>query len=137
MSKVRLKFFLLIILLILFCQKKESTIITLNPKYETPQKLIETYWRALFEERYKDALMCFVNFREADFNTKELFPIPDMDSLWIDSIISLKIDNDQAEIYYMVAFIYGGEKQERAIITGDKLKLTKEGWKISDPIVPR
>lgn len=78
--------------------------------------------------------MCFADFQEKDFDVQDIMPLPICDSLWIDSIISLKITKDRAEIHYAVAFKF--DTLKKAIITGDKLILTSEGWKISDVIVP-
>ncbi len=82
-------------------------------------------------------MMCMFDFQKEDFDSTELFPMPDMDTLWIDSIVLLKIDKKQAEIHYLVGFRLKADSTEKLILTGDKLKLTKEGWKISDVIIPK
>jgi hypothetical protein len=129
--------YLSIIFIFLGCQKKDTVDVKLDPRYETPQRLIQTYWQALYEQRYKDAMMCFTDFREEEFDIKELIPMAEMDSLWIDSIVFLKTETDRAEIHYLVSYIFKDEKQPRTIFTGDKLRLTKDGWKIYDVLIPK
>jgi len=128
---------LIVLSLFLICSNKDKAERTVsNPLYETPQKLIETYWSALSDKRYKDAMKCFNDFEEDEFDINELIPMPDMDSLWIDSIFFLKIKNKDAEIHYFVSFTLKDNEEIKTIITGDKLKLTSEGWKISDVVIP-
>lgn len=128
--------FILFFLFLLCSNRDKAEEKDLNPLYETPQKLISTYWTALFDKRYKDAMKCFIDFEEEKFNVNELIPMPDMDSLWIDSIIFLKINNKDAEIHYLVSFTIEENEEIKTIITGDKLKLTSEGWKITDVVIP-
>jgi hypothetical protein len=130
------KIFILLFLFLCCTNKDEPAEKPLNPLYETPQKSIETYWNALFEKRYKDAMACFVDFEEEEFDINELIPIPDMDSLWIDSVFFLEMRDDKAEIHYFVSFILTEDEDIKTIITGDKLKLTDDGWKISDVVIP-
>lgn len=134
---MRYKHIFILFFLFSLCSNKDKTEEkTLNPLYETPQKLINTYWTALFDKRYKDAMKCFIDFEEEEFNVNELIPMPDMDSLWIDSIFFLEIKNNDAEIHYFVSFTLKNYEEIKTIITGDKLKLTSEGWKISDVVIP-
>lgn len=129
-------FFILLFLFLICSNKNQEEKKAFNPLYETPQKLIDTYWKALFDKRYKDAMKCFIDFKEDEFDINELMPMPDMDSLWIDSIFFLEIKNNDAEIHYFVSFTLTDYEETKTIITGDKLKLTSEGWKISDVVIP-
>ena len=91
----------------------------------------------LAQKSYQEALRCYEGYSETYYNEKEIFPIPDVDSLKVDSIISLKIKGKNAEIRYRVSFISKRQGIKKTYISGDRLVFTASGWKIGDVIIPQ
>ena len=114
----------------------DSQGVKINPKYSTPERTIENYWKALNDRNYICALECFTGFTAEKYNKDDVFPVSkNIDSIRVDTILSLIYKNKKnAEISYKVSIFKN--QSSRSILTGDRLILTKEGWKIKDVFVP-
>ena len=109
----------------------------IEPEFATPQKTIEYYWENLANNDYQKALTCFTDYSPENYNKKDILPLPDIDSLKVDSIIKIKKEGKkQVVLYYRVSFYSKRQKLTKTIITGDRLILTDSGWKIKDVLIP-
>lgn len=69
------------------------------------------------------------------YNEKNIFPLPDVDSLRVDSILKISFSGQKrAAIYYRIAFYSKKQKKQVTFNTGDRLILKKNGWKINEVI---
>jgi len=119
----------------ILCKNPDTQNIESN--FTTPVATIGYYWSQLSQRNYKEALRCFDKFSESSYNEHDIFPVPDIDSLKVDSILSLKIKNKEAEIYYRVSFFSKKHSIKKSFISGDRLVLTKSGWKIKDVLIKK
>ncbi len=118
-----------------YCQPPNRQVVGAN--FSHPESTIRHYWRQLIKKDYKEALRCFVNFSEDQFLEKDILPLPDIDSLTVDTIILKKVINKKrVEIYYRVLYYSKKDKFKKYLITGDRLILTRGGWKIKDVLIP-
>ncbi len=108
-------------------------------QYSTPESLINYYWRQLLEHNHKQALGCFKNYRDKDFRESDVYPLPDLDSFMVDSILKLELSHDgrKAEIQYRISCVIKSNRVKRIFITGDRLVLTPGGWRIKDVLTPK
>ncbi len=126
---------ILLVLFFLFCRESKK-IETIEPHFSTPESTIVYYWKSLSKRDYKNALMCFLDFSEKHYNEKDIFPVPEyVDSLKVDSIIYLMIKGNKAEIHYKVALYR--DTLKTIFKSGDRLIMSKIGWKIKDVIIPK
>ncbi len=119
------------------CHKEDK--ILPNPEFATPQKTIMTYWRYLNARDYKNALSCFVDFNETNFDSTSIFKIPPgIESLAVDTFLSCKnFGKKEAILTYRVKFYSQRNQTWKSFTTGDRLILTPGGWKIKDVITHR
>lgn len=127
------------LILCLYCLivcKKDVQRVKIESDYLTPEKTIETYWNALSKRDYISALECFTGFSREKYNENEVFPVSsNIDSIVLDSILTVEYKNKKnAEIVYKIVIFKKGKS--RFILTGDKLVLTRKGWKIEDVFIP-
>ncbi|MEO0227182.1 MAG: hypothetical protein ABIL70_03925 [candidate division WOR-3 bacterium] len=131
-----IKYLWFFIIVFSFC--KNGVQENILPQFATPESTIKYYWSMLGKRNYKEALTCFDGFLENQYNEKDIFPVPDeVDSLQYDSLISLKIKGKKALIYYRVSFYSKRQNSKKIFLSGDRLVLTKSGWKISEVIIPK
>jgi len=130
------RFFFSLSLLFIFCQNSTVQDMDIDPNLAQPETTIRHYWAQLAKHNYREALKCFVDFSGDQYSEADVFPLPELDSLRIDSIVSIKIAGKNAEIHYRIAIFSSVTKLKLHIFSGDKLVLTKNGWKIKDVIVP-
>jgi hypothetical protein len=122
-----------------FCnQPKDTPNNKIDPHFSSPESTIQYYWTQLVQHNYNEALKCFVDYPKETYNEEDILPLPDVDSLQIDSIISLKmINKKEAEIRYIISFFSKKQNIKKLFITGDRLILTKKGWKIKDVLLTK
>lgn len=120
----------------IFCSQETNHII--DPRFETPEKTLSTYWTYLKNKDYKNALGCFSGFKDSYYDSSLIYPLPDVESLSVDSFIQYKeISKKEVIIFYRVKFFSKLNKTWKSYTTGDKLVFTKTGWKIKDVIIPK
>lgn len=116
---------------------KSNSAEKINPLLATPELTIHTYWHYLNLRDYRSALACFVDFKNDYYDSSSVHPLPDVDSLKVDSIISEKsTGKNLREIRYRVKFYSRKDSISKQYIAADRLVLTDEGWKIKDVIIP-
>jgi hypothetical protein len=120
----------------IFCSQENNQVI--DPRFETPEKTLTTYWAYLKDRDYKNALGCFSGFKDSYYDSSLIYPLPDIESLQIDSFIQHKeISRKEVIIFYRIKFYSKIDKTWKSFTTGDKLVFTKTGWKIKDVIITK
>lgn len=107
----------------------------IESQFSTPESTIFYYWNHLAAKDYQKALSCFHRYQEKSYNEKDIFPLPDVESLHVDRILNIIYQGKKrVAISYQIAFY---SKQQQRIVffqTGDRLLLTSHGWKIYEVI---
>lgn len=118
----------ILLTLIFHCSNKSCET---NIQYPPPESTIYKYWSLLAKRDYRNALFCFAGHRDEYFDSNLIFPISQgVESLKVDSILYKKFQKKFCIIYYRIKYYSSKGMKNKYFVTGDKMILTEEGWKI-------
>jgi hypothetical protein len=100
--------------------------------YARPQTTVANYWHCMLERRHLSALECFAHFTPADAN--EMVPLPDMVELRCRDFAVADRGRGIVDVTYTVEYRVGMGDSLRRFTSGDRLCLTRGGWKIERPL---
>ncbi len=103
--------------------------------YARPQVTISSYWHAMLERRHLSALQCFAEYSPADVD--EMLPLPELVELRCCDFRVRDRGRGQVDVTYTVEYRVAMGSPLSRFASGDRLCLTRSGWKIQRPLSAR
>lgn len=103
--------------------------------YAQPQVTISNYWHAMLERRHLSALSCFVAYTPADVGN--MLPLPELVELRCRDFQVRDRGRGQVDVTYTVEYRVAMGRPLSRFPSGDRLCLTRGGWKIQRPLLGR
>ena len=124
---------LLLTLLLASCSSLRDSPVDLPRAFARPQTTVATYWHSMLEHRVVSTLECFAASGPGD--VENMLRLPDLVELRCRDFDVVDRGRGVVDVTYTVEYRVGMGDSLREFRSGDRLCLTRSGWKIQAPII--
>jgi hypothetical protein len=100
--------------------------------YALPQATIAQYWHSMLEHRHEAALACYADSDPAE--SADMLSLPDLVELRCRDFRVADRGRGIVDVLYTVEYRVAMGDSLNHFRSGDRLRLTREGWKIQQPV---
>lgn len=124
---------LLLLLLLASCTPLRDSPRQVPAAFVRPQSTVANYWHSMLEHRLLSALECFVDSERDD--TECMLRLPDLVELRCRDFRVSDRGRGLVDVTYTVEYRVGMGDSLNRFPSGDRLCLTRDGWKIKNPLL--
>jgi len=124
--------FLILALLLVSCGSLQDSPRDVPLAFARPQTTVANYWHSMLEHRLLSALDCFVEYGSEDMD--HMLHLPDLVELRCRDFRVSDRGRGVVDVMYTVEYRVSMGDSLRTFPSGDRLCLTRSGWKIRGPI---
>jgi hypothetical protein len=100
--------------------------------FARPEFTIARYWHSMLEHRHVAALECFADFHPRE--SSEMLRLPDLVELRCRDFRLTDRGRGVVDVLYTVEYRVSMTDSLNRFPSGDRLRLTRGGWKIQQPV---